>query len=138
MFKPADLFDLAQTEHAAIFADCTFAWDALKKIEAVNSEYARLTGRSYGNGLVDAYMLDDAEIAILVVGSTAGTLKTIVDDLRKEGKKVVGAFCIYAPEELAYAADATMVGLCGGADFSVPDAEAVLPRNLCPLIKSFY
>jgi benzoyl-CoA reductase/2-hydroxyglutaryl-CoA dehydratase subunit BcrC/BadD/HgdB len=31
-----------------------------------------------------------------------------------------------------------MVGLCGGADFSVPDAEAVLPRNLCPLIKSFY
>src|ERR1017187_6221287 len=34
MFKPADLFDLAQTEHAAIFADCKFAWDALKKIKA--------------------------------------------------------------------------------------------------------
>jgi benzoyl-CoA reductase/2-hydroxyglutaryl-CoA dehydratase subunit BcrC/BadD/HgdB len=51
---------------------------------------------------------------------------------------VVGAFCIYAPEEVACAADATMVGLCAGADFSVPDAEAVLPRNLCPLIKSFY
>jgi NDP-sugar pyrophosphorylase family protein len=33
MFKPADLFDLAQTEHAVIFADCKFAWDALKKIE---------------------------------------------------------------------------------------------------------
>jgi NDP-sugar pyrophosphorylase family protein len=33
MFKPADLFDLNQTEHAAIFADCRFAWDALKKIE---------------------------------------------------------------------------------------------------------
>ena len=33
MFKPADLFDLSQTEHAAIFADCKFAWDALKKIE---------------------------------------------------------------------------------------------------------
>ena len=31
-----------------------------------------------------------------------------------------------------------MVGLCAGADFSVPDAETVLPRNLCPLIKSFY
>src|SRR5665647_272135 len=61
--------------------------NALKKIEAVNSEYARLTGRSYGNGLVDAYMLDDAEIAILVIGSTAGTLKTIVDDLRKDGVK---------------------------------------------------
>ena len=34
MFKPADLFDLAQTSHSAIFADCKFAWDALKKIEA--------------------------------------------------------------------------------------------------------
>jgi bifunctional UDP-N-acetylglucosamine pyrophosphorylase / glucosamine-1-phosphate N-acetyltransferase len=34
MFKPADLFDLAQTEHAAIFADGKFAWDALKKIES--------------------------------------------------------------------------------------------------------
>ncbi|HEY1718702.1 MAG TPA: DapH/DapD/GlmU-related protein [Verrucomicrobiae bacterium] len=34
MFKPADLFDLSQTEHAAIFADCKFAWDALKKIES--------------------------------------------------------------------------------------------------------
>src|ERR1035437_960322 len=33
MFKSEDLFDLAQTEHAAIFADCSFAWDALKKIE---------------------------------------------------------------------------------------------------------
>jgi UDP-N-acetylglucosamine diphosphorylase / glucose-1-phosphate thymidylyltransferase / UDP-N-acetylgalactosamine diphosphorylase / glucosamine-1-phosphate N-acetyltransferase / galactosamine-1-phosphate N-acetyltransferase len=33
MFKPADLFDLGKTEHAAIFADCEFAWEALKKIE---------------------------------------------------------------------------------------------------------
>ena len=61
-----------------------------------------------------------------------------LNDQRAQGKKVVGAFCIYAPEEIAYAADASMVGLCGGADFSVPDAEAVIPRNLCPLIKSFY
>ncbi len=32
MFEPADLFDLSQTEHAAIFDGCQFAWDALKKI----------------------------------------------------------------------------------------------------------
>lgn len=32
MFKPADLFDLTQTEHAAIFDDCEFAWKALEKI----------------------------------------------------------------------------------------------------------
>jgi len=33
MFKPADLFDLAQTEHASIFDGCRFTWDALKKLE---------------------------------------------------------------------------------------------------------
>jgi len=34
MFKPADLFDLSQTEHAAVFDGCTYAWEALKNIKA--------------------------------------------------------------------------------------------------------
>jgi NDP-sugar pyrophosphorylase family protein len=34
MFTPADLFDLSQTEHGAIFDGCHFAWEALGKIEA--------------------------------------------------------------------------------------------------------
>jgi NDP-sugar pyrophosphorylase family protein len=34
MFKTADLFDLTQTEHAALFDGCNYAWEALKKIEA--------------------------------------------------------------------------------------------------------
>jgi NDP-sugar pyrophosphorylase family protein len=33
MFKPKDLFDLAQSEHAAIFDGCQFAWEALRKIK---------------------------------------------------------------------------------------------------------
>jgi NDP-sugar pyrophosphorylase family protein len=33
MFKPSDLFDLTQTEHAALFGGCEHAWDALKKIK---------------------------------------------------------------------------------------------------------
>ncbi len=33
MFKPSELFDLSQSEHAAIFDGCEFAWDALKKIK---------------------------------------------------------------------------------------------------------
>src|SRR5579872_5497640 len=33
MFKPGDLFDLKQTEHGALFADCEFAWDGLKKLK---------------------------------------------------------------------------------------------------------
>lgn len=61
--------------------------NALKKIQEVNSEYAKISGRSYGNGLIDAYQLDDAEVAIVCIGSTAGTLKVIVDQLRQEGIK---------------------------------------------------
>src|SRR5436309_15844592 len=34
MFKPNDLFDLSQTEHAALFDGCAYAWGALKKIKA--------------------------------------------------------------------------------------------------------
>jgi pyruvate ferredoxin oxidoreductase alpha subunit len=61
--------------------------NALKKIGEINLEYANLTGRNYGNGLVETHRLDDAEIAVVCVGSTSGTLKVIVDELRKEGIK---------------------------------------------------
>jgi pyruvate ferredoxin oxidoreductase alpha subunit len=61
--------------------------NALELIQKVNIEYAELTGRSYGNGLVEKYQLDDAEVAVVCVGSTSGTLKTIVDKLREEGVK---------------------------------------------------
>jgi pyruvate ferredoxin oxidoreductase alpha subunit len=61
--------------------------NALELIQKVNSDYAKISGRSYGNGLVDAYRLEDAEVAVVCVGSTAGTLKTIVDELRQEGVK---------------------------------------------------
>jgi pyruvate ferredoxin oxidoreductase alpha subunit len=37
--------------------------------------------------LLDKYQLDDAVVAIVCVGSTSGTLKTIVDDLRQQGVK---------------------------------------------------
>ncbi len=41
MFKPVDLFDLKQTEHAALFEGCDYAWDALKRIEAYLQEHLR-------------------------------------------------------------------------------------------------
>jgi NDP-sugar pyrophosphorylase family protein len=41
MFKAADLFDLTQTEHAALFDGGEFAWDALKKIEAYLDKIAK-------------------------------------------------------------------------------------------------
>jgi len=53
----------------------------------VHDEYAQISGRSYGNGLVEKYNLEDAEIAIICLGSTAGTVKAVIDELRAEGVK---------------------------------------------------
>jgi pyruvate ferredoxin oxidoreductase alpha subunit len=61
--------------------------NALGVIQQVNEEYEKLTGRSYGNGLIEKYRVDDAEIAVVCLGSTAGTVKTVVDDLRLNGIK---------------------------------------------------
>ena len=57
---------------------------------------------------------------------------------KDKGRKVVGTFCTYTPKELIYAADAMSVSLCSTSDETVPDAEKVLPKNLCPLVKSSY
>lgn len=61
-----------------------------------------------------------------------------VKNLKDQGKKVVGTYCVFTPWELIYAADAIPVGLCGMAEAPIAEAEKYLPRNLCPLIKSSY
>jgi pyruvate ferredoxin oxidoreductase alpha subunit len=53
----------------------------------VQEEYAKLCGRPY-RGFFEAYKLDDAERAIVVMGSTAGTAKVVVDELREKGERV--------------------------------------------------
>ncbi|MEO0069057.1 MAG: double-cubane-cluster-containing anaerobic reductase [candidate division WOR-3 bacterium] len=55
---------------------------------------------------------------------------------KKEGKKIVGTFCIYVPEELALAANTVPIALCGGIQASIPYAEKMFPRDICPLVKS--
>ncbi|UCF69880.1 MAG: 2-hydroxyacyl-CoA dehydratase [candidate division WOR-3 bacterium] len=59
-------------------------------------------------------------------------------EARKNGKKFVGTFCIYVPDEIAMAADAIPVALCGGTQFSIPYGEKMFPRNICPLVKSTF
>jgi pyruvate ferredoxin oxidoreductase alpha subunit len=58
----------------------------LPVIEQVLKEYGKLSGREYG--LIEEYRMDDAERAIILMGSSAGTAKDTVDDLRAEGEKV--------------------------------------------------
>ena len=61
-----------------------------------------------------------------------------VHDFKKAGGRLVGTLCTYAPAEVIEAAGAACVGLCGTSDEPIGAAETVLPKNLCPLIKSTY
>jgi len=59
--------------------------NAKKVILDVSKEFEAWTGRHYG--LFEEYKLDDAEIAIVCMNSTAGTTKYVVDNLRSKGIK---------------------------------------------------
>ena len=64
-----------------------------------------------------------------------GRVREIVER-RAAGDKLIGTFCIYVPEELVLALGAIPVALCGGTSLSIPYAEKMLPRDICPLVKS--
>lgn len=59
-------------------------------------------------------------------------------DAKNEGRKVIGTYCTFVPEELVLAVNGIMVGLCAGADFATDEVEKLLPRNTCALIKSTF
>lgn len=60
--------------------------DSMPIIMDVAKKFEEMTGRSYG--FFEEYMMDDAEVALVIIGSSAGTGKEAVDRLRAEGKKV--------------------------------------------------
>ena len=64
-------------------------------------------------------------------------IKEIVD-AKAEGRKVIGSYCVFVPEELVLAVDGVAVGLCAGAELGFEAAEELLPRNTCSLIKSMF
>ena len=57
---------------------------------------------------------------------------------RSQGAKIVGIYCGYAPIEVIRALDLVPATLCAFSNATIEAAEAVLPANLCPLIKSSY
>ena len=59
-------------------------------------------------------------------------------DAKEQGRKVIGTFCVFVPEELVLAVDGVCVGLCAGAELGFEEAEKYLPRNTCSLIKSAF
>ena len=64
-------------------------------------------------------------------------IKELLDE-KVAGRKIVGSYCVFVPEEIVLAANSTLVGLCSGADFAMEEVEKLLPRNTCALIKSSF
>jgi len=60
--------------------------NARKVIKEVSEEFEKLTGRKYE--MIEKYKMEDAEFAIVVLNSTAGTAKETIDALREKGMKV--------------------------------------------------
>lgn len=60
--------------------------DSMPVILEIGEKFEKLTGRKYK--FFEEYMMDDADVALVVMGSSAGTGKEAVDRLRAEGKKV--------------------------------------------------
>ena len=77
--------------------------NAKKVIIEVAKEFEKMTGRKYD--LFEEYRLDDAEIAVVCMNSTAGTTKDVVDSLREKGIKAgmlkVRVFRPFPAEEIA-------------------------------------
>jgi pyruvate ferredoxin oxidoreductase alpha subunit len=77
--------------------------NATPVILEVAKEFNERFGRDYG--LFESYRLDDADVAVVVANSTAGTAKTVVDQLRDEGVKAgllkIRLFRPFPAEELA-------------------------------------
>ncbi len=58
----------------------------LGEIGEIFEKYEKISGRNYD--VFESYKLEDAERVIVVAGSTAGTAKVAVDELREKGEKV--------------------------------------------------
>ena len=76
---------------------------AKARILEVAAQFEALTGRKYG--LFEAYQMEDAEVALLLIGSSAGTAKVAVDQLRAKGVKAglikIRVFRPFPAEEMA-------------------------------------
>lgn len=71
----------------------------------VAKEWNEITGRQYD--MIEEYRMEDAEIAVVVIGSAAGTSKVVVDQLREQGVKAglvkIRVFRPFPKEEIAKA-----------------------------------
>jgi benzoyl-CoA reductase/2-hydroxyglutaryl-CoA dehydratase subunit BcrC/BadD/HgdB len=113
-------------------------WEKLNLDLDAHAGLLQVLGKFYG----DIYMsqtgrLSGMEYLDFVLSEVHGLRIKELQDAKAQGKKVIGTFCVFVPEELVLAGGGVQVGLCAGAEAGKDAAEKVLPRNTCALIKSF-
>lgn len=69
--------------------------NAKRVVQEVSEEFYKLTGRKYG--LFEEYKTEDAEVVTVILNSTAGTAKYVVDQLREQGKRGLIKPRLYRP-----------------------------------------
>lgn len=124
--------------------------NAKKVIKEVAKEFEKWTGRKYE--FFEKYKLDDAEIAIVCMNSTAGTTKAVVDELREKGVKAgllkLRMFRPFPAEEIAEALQglkavaildkADSLNAAGGALFEDVTSAMYVNKKQVPMINYIY
>ncbi len=113
-------------------------WERLNLDLDAHDGLLQVLGKFYG----DIYLsqegrLKGAEYLDFVLSEVHGLRIKELQDAKAAGRKIIGTFCVFVPEELTLAAEAVQVGLCSGAEAGTELAEQLVPRNTCALIKSF-
>ena len=124
--------------------------NAKKVIKEVAKEFEKWTGRKYE--FFEKYKLDDAEIAIVCINSTAGTTKAVVDELREKGVKAgllkLRMFRPFPAEEIAEALQglkavaildkADSLNSAGGALFEDVTSAMYVNKKQVPMVNYIY
>ena len=124
--------------------------NAKQVILDVAKDFEKMTGRKYG--LIEEYRLEDAEIAIVCMNSTAGTTKEVVDNLREKGIKAgllkVRVFRPFPVEEIgktlahlkavAVLDKADSLNGAGGALYTDVTSAMYLNKNNVPVSSYIY
>lgn len=124
--------------------------NAKNVILEVSKEFEKLTGRSYS--LFEEYKLDDAQIAIVCMNSTAGTTKVVVDELRNKGIKAgllkIRVYRPFPAEEISKALSnvkalavldrADSLNACGGALFTDVTSGMFVNNIYIPTVNYIY
>jgi len=119
--------------------------NAKRAILDVAADFERIFGRHYG--LIETYQMEDVDAALVLIGSTAGTAKACIDQMRSEGKRVglvkIRSFRPFPAEEIAQALSGVKAAAvmdksegfsgCGGPVYA-ETAAACIGRKDCPMM----